>query len=230
MVAFHQRKSSGGTIYQSHFQNYITVFWVPLKWLLILGAATAIITGLAYAANVGFLPGPIEYGLAVGVVIFFFAFWQLWRVVKGILQVKDGLPYDDNVGKVDRLKHIERNKSQIELGAVAAEQKSQNSTQESFLSDIENSNDWQEDQQSNRLKKDEIDINAAKIDALHQSGVLSDSEYNAAKSRISIENDPRLIELGILHKKGVLSDTEYESARTRVEAEFDTNQKNDSGN
>jgi hypothetical protein len=80
------------------------------------------------------------------------------------------------------------------------------------------------------LKKDEININAAKIDALHQSGVLSDSEYNAAKSRISIENDPRLIELGILHKKGVLSDTEYESGRTRVEAEFDTNQKNDSAN
>ena len=59
MVAFHQKKSSAGTIYQSHFENYITVLWLPLRFFLVLGVLAAIAAAvklavLASGARFGF--------------------------------------------------------------------------------------------------------------------------------------------------------------------------------
>tara|TARA_B110000503_G_C7065627_1_gene378624 strand:- start:608 stop:1081 length:474 start_codon:yes stop_codon:yes gene_type:complete len=144
--------------------------------------------------------------------------WSIWRVVKGILQVKDGLAYNNVVVKIDHLKKIERNKYQIDLGEIGGKDKSSDS--DSYKDDSEKKSTWQKEEQNNRVVKNEIDSNASKIDALHKGGVLSDTEYAAAKSRIAIENNPHLIELGILHKKGVLSDADYEAAKNRIVSEL----------
>ena len=50
MVAFNQRKSSEGTIYQSHFQNYITVFWVSIIFFPAAGVLVAILAGVSLLA------------------------------------------------------------------------------------------------------------------------------------------------------------------------------------
>ena len=217
MVAFHQKKSSGGTIYQSHFENYIAILWLPLRFFLVLGVLAAIV-GLASMAVEEFEAVLVFLG-GVGIVgLIVWIFWSIWRVVKGILQVKDGLAYNNVVVKIDHLTKIERNKYQIDLGEIGGKDK--NSDSDSYKDDSEEKSTWQEEEQNNRVVKNEIDSNASKIDALHKGGVLSDTEYAAAKSRIAIENDPHLIELGILHKKGVLSDADYEAAKNRIVSEL----------
>jgi len=212
MVAFHQKKSSAGTIYQSHFENYITVLWLPLKCLFVLGCLAAI-SGFVNEEDVLFFLGGVGI---VGLIVWIP--WSIWRVVKGILQVKDGLAYNNVVVKIDHLTKIERNKYQIDLGEIEGKGKSSDS--DSYKDDSEKKSTWQKEEQNNRVVKNEIDSNASKIDALHKGGVLSDTEYAAAKSRIAIENDPHLIELGILHKKGVLSDADYEAAKNRIVSEL----------
>ncbi len=57
-----------------------------------------------------------------------------------------------------------------------------------------------------------------KLEELHHSGVLVDSEFDAAKKRLAAHaNAHALEELQDLHSKGVLSDSEFEAARKRLD-------------
>lgn len=50
-----------------------------------------------------------------------------------------------------------------------------------------------------------------KLEELHRSGILTDSEFDAAKKRLAARS------LEELHHKGVLSDSEFEAARKRLD-------------
>ena len=49
-----------------------------------------------------------------------------------------------------------------------------------------------------------------KLEELHRSGILADTEFDAAKKRLAEHS------LEELHNKGVLSDSEFEAARQRL--------------
>jgi len=214
LVAYNQRKSSGGTIYQSHFQNYIKVFYISL---LALAVGLALI-GLGYGLD-------SEEGGAVGAVIAALIIigvyiWAIWRVIKGIMQVKDGLPYGDTVVKLDKLKEIERTKTKIEIGGKGELEESTDQAPVNQApvnqAPVAKINSWEKEDQSNRVQISEIEDNSTELESLYKQGVLTDAEYENAKKTITIEKNPQLVELEILHKNGVLSDSSYEAARNRV--------------
>ena len=235
MVAFNQRKSSGGTIYQSHFQNYITVFWVSTIFFLVAAALAGILAGVSeVAVNDGGEFGGTA-GLAIGIIgLIVISIWAIWRVIKGIMQVKDGLAFSKKtVVKIDKLKEIERTKTQIEIGGKdnIEEGTSQGTQVPVNQAPINQSpvnqapvnqapvakiNSWEKENQSNRVQISEIEDNSKELESLYKQGILTDDEYETAKKTITIEKNPQLIELEILHKNGVLSDSSYEAARNRV--------------
>jgi uncharacterized membrane protein len=239
LVAFNQRKSSGGTIYQSHFQNYITIFWVSL---IFLPAALAL-AGILVGVNI------VGAGLVIGIIGFIAVYvWAIWRVIKGIMQVKDGLPYGKTEVKLDKLKEIERTKTQIEIGGKdKIEEGTSQGTQAPVnqapvnqapvnqapvnqapvnqapvnqapvnQAPVAKINNWEKENQSNRVQISEIEDNSNELESLYKQGILSDEEYEAAKKTITLEKNPQLVELEILHKNGVLSDSSYEAAKNRV--------------
>jgi len=232
LVAFNQRKSSGGTIYQSHFQNYITIFWVSILFYPAMGLLIALGWGLFEENGAG--AAAIFAILAlIGVSI-----WALWRVIKGIMQVKDGLPFGKTVVKLDKLKEIERTKTQIEIGGKdkvegGTTQGTQAPVNQAAVNQapvnqapvnqtpvnqapVAKISSWEKEDQSNRVQTSEIEDNSIELESLYRDGILTDAEYEAAKKTITIEKNPQLIELEILHKNGVLSDSSYEAARNRV--------------
>ena len=226
MVAFNQRKSSGGTIYQSHFQNYITVFWVSTIFFLVAAALAGIL------AITNFQSLAMIVMVVIGLIVI--SIWAIWRVIKGIMQVKDGLAFSKKtVVKIDKLKEIERTKTQIEIGGKdnIEEGTSQGTQVPVNQAPINQSpvnqapvnqapvakiNSWEKENQSNRVQISEIEDNSKELESLYKQGILTDDEYETAKKTITIEKNPQLIELEILHKNGVLSDSSYEAARNRV--------------
>ena len=232
MVAFNQRKSSGGTIYQSHFQNYITVFWVSIIFFPIALVLAGILAGVSeVTVDDGGEFGGIA-GLAIGIIgLIVLSIWAIWRVIKGIMQVKDGLAFSKKtLVKVDKLKEIERTKTQIEIGGKdnAGKPVNQAPVNQAPVNQAPVNqapvnqapaakiSSWEKEDQSNRVQTSEIEDNSIELESLHRDGVLTDAEYEAAKKTITVEKNPQLIELEILHKNGVLSDSSYEAARNRV--------------
>ena len=242
MVAFNQRKSSGGTIYQSHFQNYITVFWISILVIPAAAVLAGILAGVSVVA-VGDADIGGGTGLVIGIIgLVVVSIWAIWRVIKGIMQVKDGLPFGKTVVKLDKLKEIERTKTQIEIGGKdkvegGTTQGTQAPVNQAPLNQAVNQapvnqapvnqapvnqapvakiSSWEKEDQSNRVQTSEIEDNSTELESLHRDGILTDDEYETAKKTITIEKNPQLIELEILHKNGVLSDSSYEAARNRV--------------
>ena len=216
MVAFNQRKSSEGTIYQSHFQNYITVFWVSIIFFPAAGVLVAILAGVSLlAVGDGAIGGGT--GAVIGIIGLVAVYiWGIWRVIKGIMQVKDGLSFSKKtVVKIDKLKEIERTKTQIEIGGKDNAGKSVNQAPVN-QAPVAKINSWEKEDQSNRVQISEIEDNSKELQSLYKQGILSDDEYEAAKKTITLEKNPQLVELEILHKNGVLSDSSYEAARNRV--------------
>ena len=236
MVAFNQRKSSGGTIYQSHFQNYITVFWVSIIFFPAAGVLVLILAGVSLlAVGDGAIGGGT--GALIGIIGLVAVYiWGIWRVIKGIMQVKDGLSFSKKtVVKIDKLKEIERTKTQIEIGGKDNVGKPVNQAPVNQApvnqapvnqapvnqapvnqAPVAKISSWEKEDQSNRVQTSEIEDNSIELESLHRDGVLTDAEYEAAKKTITVEKNPQLVELEILHKNGVLSDSSYEAARNRV--------------
>ena len=74
IVAYIKRGEARGTIWESHFENQISAFWVWLA-LFVVGCATFWILGL-------------------GFVIMGIAFvWFLYRTIKGLIAALDWKPY-----------------------------------------------------------------------------------------------------------------------------------------
>ena len=192
MVAFNQRKSSGGTIYQSHFQNYITVFWVSIIFFPVAGILAGILAGVSIVAvDDGGEFGGIA-GLAIGIIgLIVISIWAIWRVIKGIMQVKDGLAFSKKtLVKIDKLKEIERTKTQIEIGGKDNAGKSVNQAPVNQApvnqapvnqAPVAKINSWEKEDQSNRVQISEIEDNSKELQSLYKQGILSDDEYEAAK-------------------------------------------------
>lgn len=73
IVAYLKRGEARGTVYESHFSNQITVFWVVLVVGILGGLLTIIVIGW--------------------LVLFLLAIWSIWRVVKGLIRAMDRRPY-----------------------------------------------------------------------------------------------------------------------------------------
>ena len=74
IIAYVKIGDARGTVWESHFDNLITVFWVALAGCII-GVLTIWVLGL-------------------GILILFALFvWYLYRTIKGILAAVDSKPY-----------------------------------------------------------------------------------------------------------------------------------------
>ncbi len=73
IIAHVKKGDAAGTIYESHFANQITTFWITL----LLGIVGAVLTMIW----IGIL------------VLFSVAVWFVYRTVKGLLRLNDGRPY-----------------------------------------------------------------------------------------------------------------------------------------
>lgn len=74
IVAYIKKDTARGTLWESHFDNQISAFWVWFG-LFVLGVATSWMLGL-------------------GILIIAFAFiWFLYRTIKGLLRALERQPY-----------------------------------------------------------------------------------------------------------------------------------------
>lgn len=77
ILAYIKRDDSRGTIWESHFDNQISVFWVSL-----VGGVAAVLLCLTVV------------GLVVGVPMLGILFvWFLYRTIKGLLRAIENRPY-----------------------------------------------------------------------------------------------------------------------------------------
>lgn len=74
IIAYVKKGDARGTVWESHFDNLISVFWIALVGCII-GALTVWVLGL------GIL-------ILIGVFV-----WYLYRTIKGFLAVIDSKPY-----------------------------------------------------------------------------------------------------------------------------------------
>lgn len=98
IIAYVKRGDARGTIWESHFDNLITVFWVGLVLLLIAVPVWVIAVGATIAAGVAAWPASIFAFPFILVVIFFpvsllVLIWYLYRTIKGFVRALDGKPY-----------------------------------------------------------------------------------------------------------------------------------------
>ncbi|MBI3676668.1 MAG: hypothetical protein HY243_08635 [Proteobacteria bacterium] len=94
VLAYVKRGDARGTIYESHFENLITVFWVSLVIAVLLACALLFgVFGLAMSLSKGY-PGLALFWLPAayfGWIVL--AVWYLYRTVKGLVRAIDGKPY-----------------------------------------------------------------------------------------------------------------------------------------
>ncbi|HYD98150.1 MAG TPA: hypothetical protein VEH84_02085 [Alphaproteobacteria bacterium] len=74
-IALFKRGAARGTVYHSHFDNMLTMFWVSLVVGLIGWMLTLVFVGFA--------------------VLGLLWVWVAWRTVKGLGRLGEGRPYDD---------------------------------------------------------------------------------------------------------------------------------------
>jgi uncharacterized membrane protein len=74
IIAYVKKGDARGTVWESHFDNLISVFWIALVGCIV-GALTVWVLGL------GIL-------ILIGVFV-----WYLYRTIKGFLAVIDSKPY-----------------------------------------------------------------------------------------------------------------------------------------
>lgn len=94
VLAYIQRPEARGTIWESHFDNLIHVFWWGVAvFALFLIALIFGVFGFAHSVEHDAFPGvlflvPVIWLLGVAYVV-----WYLYRTVKGIVQALDGKAY-----------------------------------------------------------------------------------------------------------------------------------------
>ena len=99
IIAYFKRGSARGTVWESHFDNLITVFWVALIICLIAIPLWVFVLGASIAVGVAAWPVSI-FAFPFILLLIFFPFsllvlvWYLYRTVKGMLRALDGKPYN----------------------------------------------------------------------------------------------------------------------------------------
>jgi uncharacterized membrane protein len=98
IVAYVKRGDARGTIWESHFDNLITVFWVALILCLILVPLWIFVVGASILTAAAAWPASIfAFPFILVVICFPFSLlvliWYLYRTVKGFVRALDGKPY-----------------------------------------------------------------------------------------------------------------------------------------
>jgi uncharacterized membrane protein len=76
ILNYAKRSDARGTWVESHFLWQIRTFWFAIFWVLVAGLMVLTLIGI-----------PVAIGILVGVT-----FWLLYRIVRGWLRLRDGLP------------------------------------------------------------------------------------------------------------------------------------------
>jgi uncharacterized membrane protein len=94
VLAYVNRREARGTIWESHFNNLIHVFWSGVAvFALFLLALIFGVFGVTHSVEADAFPGvlfliPVIWLLGVAYLV-----WYLYRTVKGIVQALDGKAY-----------------------------------------------------------------------------------------------------------------------------------------
>jgi uncharacterized membrane protein len=102
VIAHTRRRDAVGTVWQSHFENLILVFWVFVAALLI--AIVSLPFGLLANFSFFFLPHPtailiwppwlfllpVIFGLVVFPIL---VLWYFYRTIKGLIRAAESRPY-----------------------------------------------------------------------------------------------------------------------------------------
>lgn len=76
ILNYARRSDARGTWVESHFLWQIRTFWFAILWVLVAALLTITLIGI-----------PLAIGILVAVTI-----WLLYRIVRGWLRLRDGLP------------------------------------------------------------------------------------------------------------------------------------------
>jgi len=94
VIAYIERDDARGTVYESHFDNLISVFWVSLAvWLLFFGVLLWGVLGIVFSVMAHHLTMMLIWLPFAGFALVAFCVWFLYRTVKGMIRAVDGVPY-----------------------------------------------------------------------------------------------------------------------------------------
>ena len=98
IIAYVKRGDARGTIWESHFDNLITVFWVSLVLCLLMIPIWIFVLGTTIAVAAATWPASL-FTFPFILVLIFFPFsllvvaWYLYRTIKGFVRALDSKAY-----------------------------------------------------------------------------------------------------------------------------------------
>ena len=94
IVAYAKRTDAKGTIWESHFNNLILVFWVMVGATLLFFLSWPFALGWWFANGFVWLWPAAALPLLVGFILFpVLAVWYLYRVIRGLIRAGDDRTY-----------------------------------------------------------------------------------------------------------------------------------------
>ena len=94
ILAYVKRRDAAGTIWQSHFDNLILVFWVIVVGFVLGLFSWPLAFGLFLAQWPVFWPATLSLPFVVGFLVFpLLVFWSLYRMIRGIIRAVEARPY-----------------------------------------------------------------------------------------------------------------------------------------
>ena len=93
-LAYVKRREAAGTIWQSHFDNLILVFWVIVAGFFLGLFTWPIAFGLFVAQWPIFWPATFTLPFIAAFVVFpILVFWSLYRMLRGLIRAIEERPY-----------------------------------------------------------------------------------------------------------------------------------------
>jgi len=94
ILAYVKRRDAIGTIWHSHFDNLILVFWVIIAGFFLGLLTWPIALGVLIAQWPLFWPPTFTLPLLFGFVVFpLMVFWYFYRVIRGLIRAVEERPY-----------------------------------------------------------------------------------------------------------------------------------------
>jgi uncharacterized membrane protein len=91
VLAYIKRDEVRGTIWESHFNNLIGVFWTAfVAGILLLAAFAAGVFGIVAASEHNSFNGAVALLPLAGIAGVLFVIWYLYRCIKGLMRAIDG--------------------------------------------------------------------------------------------------------------------------------------------